>query len=181
MCSFLTLLSYICPPLSPFVPPLSPFALFRRSVTKLNDYRASLAFCPLVPLVPRIFGLFLVAVLLCLPTIEKRPPPFPTVALLRSAPASGLHRRPIGRTQSEKKITPLLHNLRPRFEHIRAKVRTPQLFPLMVKRRLHQFRVFQFVATPRAETRACRSVHRHYLVSVLWVKKARSARRNIER
>lgn len=58
MCSFLTLLSYICPPLSPFVPPLSPFALFRRSVTKLNVCRASLAFCPLVPLVPRIFNLF---------------------------------------------------------------------------------------------------------------------------
>lgn len=165
----------------PFVPTLSHFATFRPCVTKLNVCRASLAFCPIVPRVPRIFSLFLVAVLLCLPAIEKRPPPFPTVAFLRSAPASGLHRRPIGRTQSEKKITPLLHNLRPRFEHIRAKVRTSQLFPLMVKRCLHQFRVFQFVATPRAETRTRRSVHRHYLVSVLWVKKARSARRNIER
>lgn len=69
MCSFLTLLSYICPPLSPFVHPLSTFALFRRSVTKLNVCRASLAVCPLVH---RVFGLFLVTVLLCLPTIEKK-------------------------------------------------------------------------------------------------------------
>ena len=71
MCSFLTLLSYICPPLSPFVHPLSTFALFRRSVTKLNVCRASLAVCPLVHLVHRVFGLFLVTVLLCLPTIKK--------------------------------------------------------------------------------------------------------------
>ena len=72
MCSFLTLLSYICPPLYPFVHPLSTFALFRRSVTKLNVCRASLAVCPLVHLVHRVFGLFLVTVLLCLPTIEKK-------------------------------------------------------------------------------------------------------------
>ena len=118
MCSFLTLLSSICPPLSPFVPPLSPFALFRRSVTKLNVCRASLAFCPIVPRVPRIFSPFLVAVLLCLPAIEKKATAVSDSSLLRSAPASGLHRRPIGRTQPEKEITPLLHNLRPRLEHI---------------------------------------------------------------
>lgn len=71
-------------------------------------------------------------------------------SLSRSAPASGLHRIPIGSALAKKKITPFLHDLRPRFEHIRTQVRTPQLFPLMVKRRLHQFPVFQFVATPRA-------------------------------
>lgn len=55
----------------PFVPTLSHFATFRPCVTKLNVCRTSLAFCPIVPRVPRIFSLFLVAMLLCLPAIEK--------------------------------------------------------------------------------------------------------------
>ena len=80
MYSFLTLLSSICPRLVPSRSPVVPFYFFLAKIDKLNICRASLAFCPLVPPVPR--SLWPLIAHTPPPTHKKGPPPFPTVAFL---------------------------------------------------------------------------------------------------